>query len=365
VHRENPGDPRRAVPELKIAFIEDLAPDGAAARTAPAFQGAKLAVDTVALWGSLPATVKLVALDVRGDTETARQVAEQIADDPAFVGAIGAPYLDDQEALRQILAPAGVPVLTLSGLGPPMVAPDWSTWRRAVSTQSQEGAALASYVDSLRGAAAGVCLANGGGQIGAGLLRSVSRAMVAPVDLRMGVAPTAADAAAFTGSAMAAGCRVVVWGGFSAGGASLRRSLVGAGLRHLAFVGGGGLKDETYLRVAGPEGGRTVASCPCVDLSTSTAFAAQRFIQDYQSDFGLPPGPYAAEAWDVTRMLLEAVRSGATGRSEVLAFLGGLDRYEGLAGTYVFGPDGGELAAGSAHVYLYEDIGGRWLPLQA
>jgi branched-chain amino acid transport system substrate-binding protein len=350
------------VPELKIAFLEDITPEGAPARIAPAFQGAKLAVDTAALSGSLPASVTLVALDTHGDPTIARQLAQQVADDPSFVGAIGAPYLDDQESLREALAPAGVPVLTLSGLGPPMLGPEWSAWRRAVATQGEEGSALAAHVDSIRGAAAGICLANGGGRVGAGFLRSVSRATLAPVVLRMRVAPTAEDAAAFAEAARTAGCGVVVWGGFSPGGAALRRSLVGAGLRHVSFTGGGGIKDDTYLRFAGPEGGRTVASCPCVDLSTSTAFAAQRFIQDYQSDFGLPPGPYAAEAWDLTRMLLEAIRRGATDRGHVLLYVETLERYEGLAGTYVFEP-GAELAPGSAHVYLYEDLGGRWLPL--
>jgi ABC-type branched-subunit amino acid transport system substrate-binding protein len=105
-----------------------------------------------------------------------------------------------------------------------------------------------------------------------------------------------------------------------------------------------------------------VAACPCADLSTSTDLAAQRFIQDYQADFGLPPGAFAAEAWDVAGMFVRAFRAGATSRAQVLASLWGTDRFRGLANTYVFEPDG-ELAPGSARVRLFRDEGGRWIQL--
>ena len=131
----------------------------------------------------------------------------------------------------------------------------------------------------------------------------------------------------------------------------------------MAFVGGDAMKDPTYLSVSGRAGLGTVAACPCADLSTSTGLAAQRFIQDYQADFGLPPGAFAAEAWDVAGMFVRAFRAGATSRSQVLASLWGTDRFRGLANTYEFEPHG-ELTAGSARVRLFRDEGGRWIALK-
>lgn len=101
---------------------------------------------------------------------------------------------------------------------------------------------------------------------------------------------------------------------------------------------------------------------PCVDLSTSTRLAGRRFIQDYQADFGLPPGPYAAEAWNVAWMFLRAIRQGATTRSDVLASMREVDRFEGLAGTYEFEPHG-EHSPGTARVHLFRDEGSRWIRL--
>jgi len=255
--------PAPAVALVKIAYFEDLSPEGATAWTAPAFQGARLAIDTAGLADPLPVAVELVAFDTKGSSEDAAAVASEVAADPAYVAGIGAPFLTGQLALGRILDPAGVPMITLSTLGPKLARSGWTTWRRAVANEQEQG---------------------------------------------------------------------------------------------------DGIKDETFLSVAGGSGVGMVATCPCADLSASTELRAQRFIQDYQADFGLPPGPYSAEALDVTRMILRAIREGATTRGGVLAALATSDPFEGLANTYAFRSDG-ELAPEAAHVRLCRDEGGRWIPL--
>ncbi len=347
---------------VKIAFFEDLSPENADERVAPAAQGAELAFDTAAISDDLPVTVELVPFDTRGDPEAAAEAARTVAEDPAFVGAIGAPYLDGQRELGDVLDAAGVPVVTLSGLAPDLATTGWTTWRRAVATQEQEAAALAAYVDGLRPTHRGVCLAGGGGRVGTGFLRWVSEALSSRVIVRERVEPTDEARARYSKEIAAAGCGVVVWGGFAEEGAALRVVLVEHGLRVVRFVGGGGLRDATYLLLSGPAGRRTVATCPCADVSSSTGLAAQRFVQDYQADFGVPPGPYAVEGWDAARMFVGVLRAGATTKSDVLAALRATPTFDGLATTYAFGPDG-ELDAASASVFLNVDRGGRWIQL--
>jgi branched-chain amino acid transport system substrate-binding protein len=347
------------VVEVRIAFVEDLAPEEAASRVAPAYQGARLAIDTATLTGRLPVQVEIVAMDTAGDPAS---VASEIAADPSFVGVIGAPFLTGQAVLGPLLDGAGVPTITLSTLGPDLSANGWTTWRRAVADQGEQAGTLAAYVDGLPASAPGVCLVGDGSPVSVSLLNAVSRTLGSTVDLRMRI-PSAQDGPELVAAQVeAAGCGAVVWGGYASQGALLRHQLVEVGLRDVAFVGADGLKDETFPAVTGAAGNGTVAACPCVDLTTSTRFAAQRFIQDYQSDFGLPPGPYAAEAWDVARMYLDAIADGAATRAEVAAALAGTLPYQGLANRYAFRPDG-ELVPRSAAVHLFRDEGGRWLPL--
>jgi branched-chain amino acid transport system substrate-binding protein len=355
------GSPTSTVTQLKIAFIEDLSPNGASAIAASAFQGAKLALDAAALAGELPVPVELVGLDTEGNRVTAAAVAREVVADPAYVAAIGAPFLTGQVTIGRILDRGAVPVITLSTLGPDLAENGWRTWRRAVANQTEQGAALARYVDGLAGSGGGVCLLGDGSEESSGLLHAVAGSLRSPVVLRGKVS---AAAVAGPSPAVAAvshtGCGVVVWGGFSDEGAVIRRQLVEAGLRKVDFVGGDGLKDETYLTVAGGAGAGTVVACPCADLTTATGLPAQRFIQDYQSEFGLPPGAYAAEAFDAARMVVRAIRDDATSRAGVLSHLGKVRRFDGLANVYRFRRDG-ELAPGSALVRLYRDRGGRWV----
>jgi ABC-type branched-subunit amino acid transport system substrate-binding protein len=105
-------------------------------------------------------------------------------------------------------------------------------------------------------------------------------------------------------------------------------------------------------------------ACPCADLSTATDLASQRFIQDYQADFGVPPGAFAAEAWDAAGMFVRAFRAGGASADGVRAILWRTETYQGLANTYAFQPDG-ELTPSSARVRLYRDEGGRWIPLRS
>jgi branched-chain amino acid transport system substrate-binding protein len=356
--------PRPAV-HLKVAFLEDLSSDEAAARSAPAFQGAKLAFDTAALGHGLPVSVELIGMDTGGDAASAAAAAREIVSDPAFVGAIAAPSLTgrEQSAAGNLLDRGGLPTLTLSPLGPHLSKRGWTAWRRTVADVTMEGRAIAAFVDSVPSRRRGACVLGDGSSGSTALLGAVAASTTSEVVLRWHTAATDPGSLRIARAVSRARCGVVVWGGSSTAGALVRRALHEAGERKIAFVGGDAVKDPTFLSVSGRAGLRTVAACPCADLSTATDLASQRFIQDYQADFGVPPGAFAAEAWDAAGMFVGALRAGAASRTEVLAFLWETQMYRGLAGTYVFQPNG-ELSRSSARVRLYRDEAGRWIPLE-
>ena len=368
---DEPGSPGasslagRPVVHVKVAFLEDLSSDEASARAAPAFQGAKLGFDTASLGDGLPVSVELIGLDTGGDAATAAATAREIVEDPAFVGAIAAPSLTEQEqsGAGNVLDPAGVPTITLSPLGPNLSKRGWTAWRRAVAGVTMEGRTIAAFVDTLPSPRRGACLLGDASPGSRALLSAVAASTTTEVVLRSHAAPEEPGSPRIARAVSRSQCGVVVWGGSSTTGGLVRRSLNQAGGRRIAFVGGDAIKDPIYLSVSGRTGLGTVAACPCADLSTSTTLAAQRFIQDYQAEFGLPPGAFAAEGWDVAGMLVSAFRAGAATRAEVLASLWGTDRFAGLVNIYVFEPNGA-LTVGSGRVRLFRDEGGRWIPLK-
>jgi branched-chain amino acid transport system substrate-binding protein len=351
---------------LKIAFLEDLSSDEAAVRSAPAFQGAKLAFDTAALGDGLPVSVELISVDTGGDAVKAAAAAREIVSDPAFVGAIGAPSLTEREqsAAGDLLDRGGLPTLTLSPLGPNLSSRRWTAWRRTVADVTMEGGAIAAFIDSVPSARRGACVLGDGSSGSKSLLGAVAAFTTSDVVLRWHADATETGSLRVARAVSRARCGTVVWGGSSTVGGLVRRALHEAGARRISFVGGDAMKDPVYMAVAERAGLGTVVACPCADLSTATDLASQRFIQDYQADFGVPPGAFAAEGWDAAGMFVRAFRAGGASADGVRAILWRTETYRGLANTYAFQPDG-ELTPSTARVRLYRDEGGRWIPLRS
>jgi ABC-type branched-subunit amino acid transport system substrate-binding protein len=347
---------------LTVAFVEALEDREPLDRVTAAFQAARLAFSNAELVGGLPVDVEVVTYDTEGDPARTAEVAAQVAAGPEIVAAIAAPGLVHQQALGDALSAAGVPWLSLSGEGARLEERGWRGWRRLVADRGTEGAMLGRTVDTLRRSERGVCVMGDGTSSSDALLRAAVRAFDDPVVLRSTVAEIQQEVADSAAAVAATGCGVVLFGGDGSLGAALRRQLVEEGLAEVAFVGGDGIRDRSFLEAVGPAGEGTLAACPCVDVSTSIDLAAQRFIQDYQSEFGLPPGPYAVEAWDAARMLVAAFRAGAATREAVGAALEATAAFDGLARTYRFGP-GGDLADPSRALTLSRVQGGRWLEL--
>lgn len=348
---------------VKIAFIEQAPTIDAQRSVAPAFQGAKLALANAGLSGELPVQADLVAMDVSGPGRAAEVVAE-IASDPGFVAAIGAPHLGHQIGLGDALDAAGVPWISLSSSGARLGSREWTGFRRLVADDRAQGRKMAAVADALPGAKAGVCVIGDGTPASGTVLRSARSSLRATVLLRDTVSEASSSIAVAAAESIGVGCLVVLWGGDSSAGAELRRELVQNGLASATLIGSDRTKDDLFLQAAGPDGEGSLATCPCVDRSTSTDLATQRFIQDYQAEYGLPPGPYSVEAWDAARMLVSTFRAGASTRADVRFGIDGIGSFDGLGRTYRFGP-GGDLLPGTGVVHVYRDDAGRWVDVSA
>jgi ABC-type amino acid transport substrate-binding protein len=281
-----------------------------------------------------------------------------VADDPAFVAAVAAPYWPDTAEVRNALVAAGVPTLSLSGGSSDPGTP----WFRIVAGQRSLAVSLSSYVRGLRDGG-GVCMAGDGtaysDATGSLLTPALRGDLVASV--RVDPASTATTAAAID-TITGAGCTTVVWTGFGTGAAEVRSALTAAG-GDVLMVGADAMKDTEFLDLAGTSADGTVVGCACVDLSTSTSGAAQGFIHDYQADYSVPPGVFSAEGWDAGGLLLRAMRSGAATRGAMLDRLTSASPFDGVAATYAV-DDGGTLSAVS-QIHLYRADAGRWVPLHA
>lgn len=324
---------------LKVAFIQDLAPEGALERTLPAFQGAELALTVASAREGAAFTIGIVAFDTEGGIDTARAIAAEIADDPSYVAAIAAPGLPEQRTIAEALR--GTPFLSLSDRGTDLS--ERGATLRFVAPLHDLATKLAGLAESLRSSRRGVCLA------------APSESDPLALYTRRSFPPDVRVTSAGGNDLTSARCGVVVWSGDGVGAAE-----VAVGLdADVRLIGGPALRDADFVEDAGAAAEGTLSVCSCADVSNSLDLSARRFIQTYQSENGTAPGPYALEAWDAAGVIVEGLDAAGPSRAQLTSWLGGVTRFDGLASSYRW--IGGEFVSPSTFIRTYEVVGGRWV----
>jgi hypothetical protein len=328
------------VPSAKVAYLENIGVPDHVELVSQAF----LALSD-RLQGS---AFEVVEVDA-SSADAAATAAEDVANDPAFVAAVIAPFVTVSGAAIRRLRRGGIPIVSLSS--DPSTAPESEgsapqagAWIRWVADRARQADLLAGLA---RQAAAGgpVCAAAAPDPWSAGTGRAVLEAL----------GPSAVDLGDLRGAegAARAHCAVLVWAGYADDAVAVRTS-VPAGL---PMIVADGAQTGSYL-AAVPVGTETLAACPCVDLSTSTAVDAQRFLNSFQAANGLGPGVYAAEAWDLGGLISRA--PGGDRRARLNGVFRDLQRYDGVAGIYRLGPEGDGIG-----VHAVRAVGSRWVPVAA
>jgi ABC-type branched-subunit amino acid transport system substrate-binding protein len=327
---------------LQVLYVLDTSVEGADESALPAQQAIQLAFAGAAPTGDTP-PVDLVAYDLQGDPNRLTALADQVASDPSIVALVIAPPLEGQRAVESAVR---LPVLSLS---PRDGAPDdGDAWRRLVPRIDEQGTVLGHAIAGMHAARRGVCLApdqpNGS---------RFAQSVVTAIGDAARLIPTAAPA-----DVRAARCGVLAW---TSDAETAVQFLAGLGRPRPRLVGGPALREPTFLTDAGHEAQGARSWCGCADVSTSLQLAAQRFIQDFQSEYGRAPGPGAVEGWDAAHLLLRGLRDGGAEAASLGAWIERRSSFVGLGGEYRFDRTG-ELADPRAHMRAYRVDGGRWIP---
>jgi len=351
---------------VRIAFFQDLSVPDHVDLVSPSFLAFDLALQR--RLAGLGIDAEVVQLDTAGDAATALDMAHDVAADPAYALAVVAPFWHEPVDVAKVLADAGVPTISLS----PVSASPWlgsappqgealELWRRFVPDRAAEATLLAGIAArrSTEGQAQPVCLVRDGSPYGRGLIEQLA----AELGDWPATSIDASDPEAAAGRVREAGCPVVVWGGFAPGARSFARALRDAGAARGRPVDLAGDAMKTIVPPTSPAGDGVVVgsvACSCVDVSIGMRLSSRRFVNVFQSEHGLAPGVYAAEAWDAGRLTAGALESVGTDRASMRAWMRAFTAYEGVARSYAF-DDQGELTGGRPGMFVA--AGTRWLPV--
>lgn len=157
------------------------------------------------------------------------------------------------------------------------------------------------------------------------------------------------------------GCPVLAWTGGTAGAEALLSRLP----EDPALVVGAsriGTDDGLALATAGRD---VITACACASVNLSLEPEHMRFVHDLQAASGAPPGPFAVEAYDAGRFLVDLLAGAGSDdpREMLAAALEEPPEIPGLAGSYRFEPDGSR-APDTLRMGAWRAVGSRWLPVE-
>ena len=320
----------------------------------PIFQGVEYAVDEVNQRGDLACEVKLKSEDSQGDSNQAPPLARSLVEEERLVAVVGPYFSGETLATGRIFSQGDVPFITPSATNQTIDDQGYSTFFRAVADDEIQAEVAARYVSSLGPKKVAVVHDN------QDYSKGVAEGVLAGLgDIAHGpfiISPEETDYSAVIAEIRELAPEIVFYGGYSPQAAPLLKQMREAGVQ-ASFISDDGTKDSTFGDLAGPASEGAQVTCPCVDPLQIDQ--AQEFVEGIQATYDRPPGTFAADAYDATKLVFAALgrldgeESVEGARKAVTAFLDSVDGFRGIAKRYTF-DENGQLEIGPEGIWIYE-----------
>ncbi|MEV4339423.1 bifunctional serine/threonine-protein kinase/ABC transporter substrate-binding protein [Streptomyces sp. NPDC049590] len=349
------GGPAPSVPRRLLGVQADLTGPQKAVGQAQE-RGVRLAVEQFNAREDKPFTLTLTVVDDGGDEARAVRVARALAADPGLLAVIGSTGDRTTGASLDAYDAQLVPQLTASSAQAVYGVSRPRRFLQAVPGYLVTPALIALRLAGAGVERAGVLIDRDGGipswQIGHTTFQSLGAVRI-PAEPRV-VPRLAGDLAPVVGEMLAHAPDGFVYTGTPARAAAVARALAErrfTGVRVLGYPAAG----REFLTAAGPAAEGWQVFAPYIDPS---AARVRGFAAAYRGRYGSAPPYWAAEAYDVARMVL-ARAAGAGGRLSRATLYGLLAKgtYKGLVRTYAFDED---QQLKGYDVFRYEVRGGRY-----
>ena len=264
---------------------------------------------------------------------------------PAFSGAT--------QAAEQTFAQANMLSMTASATLPTLTDPknDFTTFYRAVATDSSQGEAAANYLaDKLN--AKKVYSVDDAEAYGQGLAKTLEAALkdkgiaVVHDSVPQGTKQWEPEAAKVKQS----GADAVYFSGYYPEAGPFAKALKNAGFSG-TFMSDDGTKDPKFVELAGGASDGAYLTCPCADASKNKDFATA-----YKDAFNQAAGTYSAEAYDVANAIISILTDLGSDNitRQAVADAAANVSYEGITKTISFG-DNHELETTQAYLYKVDN----------
>jgi len=317
----------------------------------PIFQGIEYAVAELNESGDLGCTLELVSEDSQGNPDQAPALAQSLVENDELVAVVGPYFSGETLATGEIFSESGIAFVCPSCTNETIDDQGYETFFRAVADDAVQGEVAGAYLQSLGG---DVAVVHDNQDYSKGLADAVAEA-VGDVAGPFVINPEETDYSSVVQQVADADPDLVFYGGYSAQAGPLVQQLRQGGVE-ATFISDDGTKDSTFGELAGDAAEGVQVTCPCVDPLGIPE--AEAFVAGINEEYDRNPGTFAADAYDATNLVAEALGEAEAGgdieevRAAVVEYLKGAS-YEGIAKTYSF-TETGNLDIGPEGIYVYE-----------
>lgn len=337
--------PERTACTVVLGAMGDLTPDTGTG--IDMFRGVELAVEEARSRGRVDCDIELQIEDTRGDPELAADHARSMVKNDDLVACLCG--YTNEEALAAAPAMSAANIL-ISGPAPADEIPEqgFATWFGAAPTTDTEATATLEYINGL-GAIDGLAVIDDGSDLGATLADRIASPLGALVKQRLS---TAEDdvAEALKDSTVP----LVYIGAEGTAAAEIAGELRAAGAQATVIASSSALGTAPPGRIK--DGYQVV--CPCIDPGVLPA--GEDFAQAYGDAYEAPPGPFAAEMYDVTNHVLEALEQAELPadpvalRGAIIDHFASAEGAEGITGTLEWNPTGALAVTPEKDVWVFD-----------
>jgi len=287
--------------------------------------------------------VQLKTFDTEGDPQKATQIAPQIVNDAFTIGLIGPAFSGETKATGTVFDQAGLVSTTASATNVTLSEQGWKTFFRGLANDGVQGPSVANYMKNNLGNKK-VCVVDDSTDYGLGLAQAVRQTLgpVADSACNIQVKKGDKDFSAAVNQIKGAAPDSVFYSGYYAEAAPFVQQLRDGGVT-ANFVSADGTKDPEFVKQAGEASKDAILSCPCGP-------ATGDFVKQYKDKFGVEPGTYSTEGYDLGTIMLKGIDAGKITRPDLLEWVRTYNG-QGVARKYQW-TDKGELT--NTLIWIYK-----------
>jgi len=311
--------------------------------------GVTLAVDQANAKGDLPFKLEVTKADDQGSGDGSPPAARKLIGNDNVVAVVGPAFSGASAAAGDLYGKANLLAVTPSATLPDLTDQGFPTFYRAVADDNAQGPPDAKYlINTVK--AKSIYLVDDTTDYGVGLSKAFKDevgklgAKLAGEDSAPqtstcipGATGSTSQYSGIASKVKGSGADSLFYAGYYCDFALLAKALRNAGFQG-QLMSGDGSEDQKYVDGAGAANAEgTLLSCQCSDIASNPD--GKQFVSDYKAKFGVDPGAYSAEAFDVTNAVIDVMKGLDTiDRGSLVDAFGSVD-YQGLTKEIKFGSD--------------------------